>query len=439
MTLTKKLACLLILICSTQLLASAQEVVRADNQAAVKIDEYFTELAKQGKFNGNVVVALADTVLVKKAYNLPSDVTGLNTSVDKQLMIASVAKLFVKFAFLKLEENGRIKLDDKLNKFIPDFPNGEKITIRNLVYHTSGLPRELTNREKLSDVTLEKLVELAKQEKLQFEPGADTLYSNVGYQMLLHILTKTVAGGYEKFIENNLTKPFGMPNTYEYNFRKPKNFSSGFILKDKKILPADASELEKFESGRFYSTIDDMYNFSRGIFDPRLTSAKVANQMLNDKAEVVHAGSIDGYKSYFLKNTKTGLTYIFLSNYAEIPLVQMTKDIPDIVAGRPYKLPTKTNRVAVKVEESILKRYVGKYALKIDIKQTFELITENGKLYFVQGVQRTELLPESEILFFADPHSDDDVFEFVLDEKTKTYKMFMTVEGGIRLEAIKVN
>ncbi len=77
--------------------------------------------------------------------------------------------------------------------------------------------------------------------------------------------------------------------------------------------------------------------------------------------------------------------------------------------------------------------------MKIDTKQTFELIAENGKLYFVQGAQRTELFPESETLFFADPHSDDEVFEFVLDEKTKTYKMFLTVEGGIRLEAIKLD
>lgn len=438
MPITKKLAWLLILTCSIPLFASAQEVMRADDQVAVKIDQYFTELAKQEKFNGTVLVALGDRVLVKKAYNLPGGITGMATSVDKQLMIASVAKLFVKLAFLKLEDQGGIRLDDKLNKFIPDFPNGDNISVRHLVTHTSGLPRELTDREKLSDVTLEKLVELAKKEKLQFEPGAETLYSNIGYQMLLYILSKTVSGGYEQFTDKSLFKPFGMPNTYEYNFRKPKNFSNGFVLKDKKIVPADAAELAKFESGRFYSTIDDMYNFSRGIFDPRLTSPKVAAQMLNDKGEVVHAGSIDGYKSYFIKNTKSGLTYIFLSNYAEIPLVQITKDIPDIVAGKPVKLPTRTNRVAVKVEESILKRYVGKYALKIDTKQTFELITENGKFYFVQGVNRTELFPESETLFFADPHSDDDIFEFVLDEKSQTYKMFMTVEGGIRLEAVKI-
>jgi len=435
----KKLYLLAILLFSLQLLASGQEVFLNENQTAVKIDEYFTELTKQEKFNGNVLIALEDKIILKKTYNLPANISGLKTSFDKQLMIASVAKLFVKFAFLKLEEQGRIKLDDKLHKFIPDFPNGEKITARHLINHSSGLPRELADREKLNDITLEKLVELAKKEKLQFEPGADTLYSNIGYQMLLYILSKTAAGGYENFIRKNLLKPFAMPNTYEYNYKKPKKFSNGFIFKDKKISTADEGELEKFESGRYYSTIDDMYNFSRGMFNQRLTSKLIVGQMLNKDGAVVHAGAIDGYKSYFYKNPQTGLTYIFLSNYGEIPLVQITKDIPDIVAGKPYKIPAKTIRVAIKLNEDILQKYVGKYALKIDIKQTFELKSENGKLYFVQdGDKKTELFAETGTLFFSDPETDD-VFEFVYDDKTKTYTMFLTVEGGIRLETIKSN
>ncbi len=228
-----------------------------------------------------------------------------------------------------------------------------------------------------------------------------------------------------------------MLNTYEYNYKKPKNFSSGFGYQNKKIVPADASELKKFESGRYYSTIDDMYNFSRGIFNPRLTSKSIAAQMINDNGEIVHAGAIDGYKSYFYKNTKTSLTYIFLSNYSQIPFVQMTKDVPDIVAGKPYKIPTKTERVTVKLSEDILKRYVGKYVLKADEKQMFELKLENGKLYFTQDDgMKTEMFPESEIVFFSDPQSDD-IFEFVQDENTKTYKMFLST-GGIRLETIKL-
>lgn len=434
----KILAFLFILFFSTQPHVSAQTIYRAENKIAVKINEYFTALAEQEKFNGNVLVALGDKIVLRKTYNLPAKVAGLKTSLDRQLMIASVAKLFVKFAFLKLEEQGGISLDDKLNKFIPDFPNGERITVRHLVNHRSGLPRELAERENLADVTLEKLVELARREKLVFEPGAGELYSNVGYQMLLYILTKRAPGGYEKFIEENLLAPFAMSDTYEYNYRKPLRFSGGFILKNKKIAAAEAAELEKFESGRFYSTVNDMYKFGRGLFNPRLTSKKVVNQMLNDKSEIVHAGSIDGYKSYFYKNAKTGLTYIFLSNYGEIPFVQMTKDIPGIAAGKPVKIPTKQARVAVKLSEDVLNGYVGKYALKIDAKQTFELKTENGKLYFVQGNAKTELFAESETLFFTDPESDD-VFEFVSDEKTKTYTMFLTVEGGIRLEAIKLN
>lgn len=433
----KKIRLFIILFFSIQTAVSGQEVFPAENRTAVKIDEYFSELAKQEKFNGNVLVALGEKIILKKNYNIPASIAGLKTSLDRQLMIASVAKLFVKFAFLKLAEQGRIKLDDRLNKFLPDFPDGDKITIRHLVNHQSGLPRELTDREKLRDVTLEKIVELAKKETLQFEPGADTLYSNIGYQTLLYILSKATPGGYENFMKKNLLEPFAMSNTYEYNYKSPKNFSSGFGYQNKKIVPADASELKKFESGRYYSTIDDMYKFSRGIFNPRLTSKTTSGQMLNEKGEVVHAGAIDGYKSYFYKNTKTGLTYIFLSNYSQIPFVQMTKDIPDIVAGKPYKIPTKVNRIAVDLSEDILKRYVGKYALKVDEKQKFELRLENGKLYFAQDATKTELFPESETIFFTDPQTDD-IFEFVFDEKTNAYKMFLTAEG-IRLETIKSN
>ena len=433
----RRFAIFLILFFSIQAAAFSQEVFISENQTAVKINEYFSELTKQEKFNGNVLVAVGDKIILKRNYNIPATIVGLKTSLDKQFMIASVAKLFVKFAFLKLAEQGKIKLDDMLNKFISGFPNGNKITIRHLINHKSGLPRELNDREKLKDVTLEKIVELAKREKLQFMPGTDTLYSNVGFQTLLYILSKSAPNGYENFMKKILLKPFAMSGTYEYNYKTPKNFSSGFDYKNKRIAPADASELKKFESGRYYSTIDDMYKFARGLFNSRLTSKSIASQMLNDKGEVVHAGAIDGYKSYFYKNTKTGLTYIFLSNYSQIPFVQMTKDIPDIVAGKPYKIPTKVDRIAIDLNEDVLKRYVRKYALKVDTKQKFELKLENGKLYFTQDDgTKTELFAESEIVFFSDPQTDD-IFEFVYDEETKTYKMFLTTEG-IRLETINL-
>jgi CubicO group peptidase (beta-lactamase class C family) len=432
-----RFAVFLILFFSIQLSVFGQEVFQSGNQTAVKINEYFTELTKQEKFSGNVLIALGDKIILKKNYSISANQAGLKTSLDKQFMIASVAKLFVKFALLKLEEQGSIRLEDKLNTFIPDFPNGDKITVRHLINHTSGLPRELTDREKLNDVTLKKIVELAKKEKLQFQPGSDTLYSNIGYQLLLYILSKTAPEGYENFIRKNLLQPFAMSNTYEYNYQKPKNFAGGFVFENKKIVPVKDTELKKFESGRFYSTIEDMYSFGRGLFNSRLTSKTVAEKMLNEKGEVTHAGALEGYKSYFYKSAQTGLTFIFLSNYSQIPFVQITKDVPDIVAGKPYKIPSKIERAAIGVSEDILKRYLGKYVLKADEKQTFELKLETGELHFVQDDgTNIKLFAESETVFFSDPQSDD-IFEFVLDEKTKTYKMFLTTEG-IRLETVKL-
>jgi hypothetical protein len=75
--------------------------------------------------------------------------------------------------------------------------------------------------------------------------------------------------------------------------------------------------------------------------------------------------------------------------------------------------------------------------LKADEKQKFELKLENSKLYFTQDDgTKTEMFAESETVFFSDPQSDD-IFEFVFNENTKTYKMFLTTEG-IRLETIKL-
>src|SRR5437773_1665086 len=104
----RRLPIFLILFFSIHLPAFSQQVFLRQDPTAVKIDEYFTALAKQEKFNGNVVVALGDRVILKRTYNIGADIDGLKTSIDKQFMIASVAKLFVKFSFLKLEEQGRI-------------------------------------------------------------------------------------------------------------------------------------------------------------------------------------------------------------------------------------------------------------------------------------------------------------------------------------------
>ena len=102
----KRCAVFLILFFSIQLIGFGQEVFLSENQTAVKINEYFNELAKQEKFNGVVLVALDDKIILKKNYHLPANIAGLKTSIDKQFMIASVAKLFVKFAF---SEAGRTR------------------------------------------------------------------------------------------------------------------------------------------------------------------------------------------------------------------------------------------------------------------------------------------------------------------------------------------
>jgi len=161
------------------------------NNLTYKLDEYFTALTNLKNFNGNVIISKHGQILFDKTYNIVGESDSLKVTRDSKFIIASVSKVFIKFSILKLAELNNIRLTDHLNKFIPDFPNGEEITIEQLMHHQSGLPRELTNNDTYSSLTLSKIIELAKREKLQFEPGTQTLYSNVGYFILHYIIDKT--------------------------------------------------------------------------------------------------------------------------------------------------------------------------------------------------------------------------------------------------------
>lgn len=182
---------LLILLSSVGLFGQAKK-----DSLTYKLDEYFTALTNLKNFNGNVIISKHGQLLIDKTYNITGETDSLKVTKDSKFIIASVSKVFIKFSILKLAELKKLQLTDKVSKFISDFPNGEKITIEQLMHHQSGLPRELMNKDSYDSLSLSKTVELAKLEKLQFEPGTQTLYSNVGYFLLHYIIDKTSSNGY---------------------------------------------------------------------------------------------------------------------------------------------------------------------------------------------------------------------------------------------------
>lgn len=401
----------------------------ANDSLTFKLNEYFSVLTDLKQFNGNVIVSNKDNALLNASYSINGSPDSLKVEKDSKFIIASVSKIFIKLSILKLNELNKLELEDKLTKFIPDFPNGDKITIEHLLFHKSGLPRELTGYENYDNLSIEKAIQLSKLETLQFEPGAKTLYSNVSYFLLHYIIDKASEEGYPEFTNKYILQPFGMYNTSEYNLAsQPEKFAWGYINENSNITPISQSNINRFESGNYYSTTGDLFKLAQNLMSGNVVSGKSAIKMFNDSL-LIQAGGRPGYRAYFYKNLKTGVDFIFLCNYSEVPFEQITKDVINIVGGKPYEIPKMINRTAIQLEEIILQKYTGKFSLQADISQYFTVSLKQGKLFLADKENNSlEIIPDSETTFFDNPSSSDS-YIFELNEKTGKYILVFKSNG----------
>jgi CubicO group peptidase (beta-lactamase class C family) len=398
-----------------------------------KLDEYFKALTAIKNFNGNVIVARKANILLDKSYNITENVNGLKIDKDSKFIIASVSKIFVKYAILKLAELNKLKLSDNLDKYIPGFEYGNKITIEQLMYHQSGLPRELKDYEKYENISMAQTIEFARKEKLQFEPGTQTLYSNIGY-LLLHYIIDKVSGNYWDFMNKNILQKYQMKNTGEFNaINKIDHFAYGYNLENGKIIPISKESINRFETGNYFSTVTDLYNFSKQVLSGKFLKKELALKMYEKENTLTQAGGRPGYRAYYYQNLSSDITFIFTSNYTDIPFQQVTTDIINLMENKPYKVPEKTERNAIALPDNILQRYTGKYALEADPSQIFIFSLVNHKLVITdKDNEKTILYPDTETTFFDNPFSQDS-YNFFLNTQNQKYDLTI-ISTGVKLK-----
>jgi hypothetical protein len=176
-----------------------------------------------------------------------------------------------------------------------------------------------------------------------------------------------------------------------------------------------------------------MYAFSKGILSGKALRKSIAIKMFGKDSILVQAGGRPGYRAYFYMDLRTGVTFIFLSNYTGIPFQQVTNDIISIMENKPYEIPSIVNRVKIMLPENILQRYTGKFALEADDSQYFFVTLEKGR-FFIAGKdgEKTEMYADTETTFFDDPKSRDG-YAFVLNSATGRYELVI-ISTGMRLK-----
>lgn len=407
------------------------------NEFTDKLDEYFTALANQKNFNGNVIVARNREVLLNKTYNMKSENDSLLVTKDSRFLIASLSKNYLKYCVLKLVEQNKITLQDPLKRFIPDFPAGDKITVGVLMEHKSGLPRELSGNVNMDELPLAEIVTLAKKEQLAFPPGSQSLYSNIGYSLLQFIVDKLSEKGYTDFVNTEVIAKMGLKNTGEYNATQSiPNFAFGFDLVNGKLKAAPLKHLNHFGTGNYYTTIGDLFSFSEQLRSGKTIKKSVANKLFWKDSILVQSGGREGYRAYFYKSVKSNITFLFLANYTDIPFQDITENVIKILDREPYKIRSNADRINKSQPLEVIQRYTGTYALEMQRNQIFKVIVENGNLYFIDGTDKILLIPEDEFTFFDNPKSRDS-YIFALNETTKHYELLL-LTGEVKLKTIRL-
>lgn len=401
--------------------------------AKTHLNNYFTALTHLKNFNGVLLAYKNDTLLLEKAYNIyqSTDSSSYVTS-HHQFDIHSVSKLMTHYLIERLKSKGEISSNQTIERFYPDFPNGHLITIEMLLEHSSGLPRELLDYNGNEyDLSSDEIVELAKKQPQLFEPGEDVQYSNIGYELLYHIISKIYKKPFALCVVDEIFVPLQMNRSGSHFFtddNRPDNLAFNHILKDSILTEVPNILEDEFKTARFYSTATDLH-----IFLTHLKNEPYFSAIKNEKGVIAKDGGSKGIRAQVYADTEHNFSFVLLANYDEMPFFKTIEDVAKILKGEPFELPQELNRLSVSVEREILERYVGSYSFA-DFDGLILTVKIDGDnlVVFQDNENIATLKAESETIFFENPKATES-FEFVKNE-SGSYNALMgwkgiTVEG----------
>jgi CubicO group peptidase (beta-lactamase class C family) len=303
-----------------------------------KIDTYLKSFKN---FSGAVLIAQNNNVILKKGYGYASYEFEVPNTPQTKFPIASNTKLFTALAIMQLQEQNLLNVQDTLNKYIPDFSHGDKVTLHHLLTHTSGIQNYYKQWPAICNCkNLEEMVTTIKTWPLEFEPGMSYSYSNSGYTLLAYIIEKVSGITYKDFISQYIFKPLHM---YDSGSEAPetvvKNRACRYIAKNNTIsrAPLVNNVVTLIGNGDLYSSLDDLYKFSQALYTEKILSKQSLNmvfephvQMENsltrahgygcfidkkcNKRIIEYSGALVGFLSTIMRFIDDNITLIVLTN-----------------------------------------------------------------------------------------------------------------------------
>jgi CubicO group peptidase (beta-lactamase class C family) len=331
--------------------------LRQHDPKTAAVDSLFSHYNTTSTTGASVMVIRNGEIIYNHAFGLADMERKVPATQQSNYRIASITKQFTAMAIMMLKEDGKLSLDDRLNKFFPSLPAyTSEITIRRMLNHTAGLPSygdliPPDRTEPLTDTDVLHLIE--KTDTAMFSPGSKFEYSNTAYVLLGLVVAKVSGMPYGEFLKKRIFEPAGMAHTM-VNSKTDSipNRAYGYTLKEDKLIKKDQSRYSYLlGDGGVYSSVEDFYKWDQALYTSKLVKPETLKEIMTESSKegdipygygwylqekygtccVWHSGGTSGFSTYYARYPKEKFSVILFANQADgISTEDLGRKIEDI-------------------------------------------------------------------------------------------------------------
>jgi CubicO group peptidase (beta-lactamase class C family) len=414
-----RLSLLLVFLMGYAQILSAQS---SPDQITAAVDEVFVDLTKPGSPGCAMAVAIGGKLLYAKGYGLANIEQNIPLTPESVFDIGSTSKQFTAASVLLLEKQGKLSVNDDVRKHIPELPEyGQKITILNLLNHTSGLRDYLVLFDlagiHTDSVTTdeEALALITRQKALNFDPGSAWLYSNTGYFLLSVIVKRTSGQSLREFATENIFQPLNMSHTMyrdSHTLLVPNRVLAYDPIERGTGYTLDVSYFEQTGDGAVHTSVGDLLKWDENFYTAQvggkafLAELEQRGKLNNGKtvgyakgltlskyrgqSTVSHTGAWGGYSAQLLRFPDQHFSVVCLCNRSDGHPGRRAEQVADIYLASVLtkKEPPKgeeeeetKTRPQVPVTTQELKKFLGDYSSE-ELGVTYRLQLASNQLVF---------------------------------------------------------
>ncbi len=335
-----------------------------DSTLASRIDTWVAPFVEAGHLSGTLLVARGDEILYEQSWGLADREQKRGFTPDTPACIASVTKPVTIIMAARLIADEVLALNDPVSKWLDDFPAGDQMQVRHLLYHRSGIPHRLTKPDEENvPRTAADMVELARAMPLDFEPGKGYQYSSGGFAVLVRVLELASGKSYEQLLGEIVLEPLAITDTVHpgpgvevANAARSYTWSA-----DGQKRAADMDYSFLIGAGSLFSTPRDLLAISRALVKDQFSQQ--AKRRLLRGGKLGWNGITNHFRAWLEYDADTDLTIVMVANQMTGANDLVRQVVPRIAAGEQVELPTVPRPEFVSLPAELLGRYAGQYEI----------------------------------------------------------------------------